>query len=139
MNSGKAYSNEVKTEPNSFANKTPSKDHWLSTGIGTAGLGISYLIHMTDGGIEFYIDFGPDSTEKNKALFDKLYAKKEEIETDFGEPLQWLRLNNKRASRIVRIYEDGGLEKPEKWEALQDKMIDGMIRFEKAIRARLPK
>ena len=47
---------------------------------------------------DLYID-APEA-EKNKALFDALHAHREAIEAEFGAPLFWQRLNDKRASRI---------------------------------------
>lgn len=122
-----------------FANKSISKDHWLTISAGKSGLSLSYLIHMNDGGFELYIDFGSEETARNKAYFDALFEQKVQIETEFGEPLEWLRLDDKRASRIVRLYMTGGLSMEETWPSLQDQMIDGMIRFDKVMRGRLAK
>lgn len=49
--------------------------------------------------IEIYIN-------NNKELYDKLYSYKEEIEEKLGFSLEWLRLDNKKASRIL-TYIDG--------------------------------
>lgn len=116
-----------------FANKTPSKDHWLTVSSGINGISLSYLIHLNDGGLELYIDFGPDSDVKNKAFFDELFKYKDTIESDYGKSLQWLRLNEKRACRVISLFEHGGLSQPATWDALQDKMIDGMIRFDQVL------
>jgi Domain of unknown function (DUF4268) len=49
--------------------------------------------------IEVYLDSGDrDST---KAVFDGLFARKDRLEEVFGEPLQWERLDLKRACRIA--------------------------------------
>ncbi len=38
--------------------------------------------------------------DENKVIFDALYSKKEQIESDFGNALVWERMDNKQISRI---------------------------------------
>jgi hypothetical protein len=49
--------------------------------------------------IELYLDCG--NKDQNKQRFDELLARKGEIETIVGEPLQWERRDNDRACRIA--------------------------------------
>jgi CBS domain-containing protein len=49
--------------------------------------------------IELYIDIWDKAG--NKSLFAKLVGKKATFEAAFGEPLQWERLDNKRACRVA--------------------------------------
>ena len=56
---------------------------------------------------EIYIDAG--DLDENKMFFDKLYEEKEKIETEFGQELEWERLDNKRACRIA-VYRSGSIE-----------------------------
>jgi hypothetical protein len=79
--------------------------------------------------VELYID--SSSQEQNKHLFDLLYLQKEVIEADLGEPVQWERLNDRRASRIA-IYHPGSIEDDhERLAELQNWAVTTMIRFEK--------
>jgi hypothetical protein len=94
---------------------------------------------MDWGGVELYIDHDHETGAKNKAIFDSLASQKAAIEKDFGGPLEWQRLDDKRASRIQKGFTDGGLARPETWPQLQEEMIDGMIRFNEALRGRLAK
>lgn len=119
-----------------FANIKPSRDHWLSTGAGKSGVAYSYLIWKDGAGVELYI--ASTNCATNKAIFDALFAQKDEIEREFGEPLDWQRLDEKCASRIMKRWDDrGGLTEREKWEDLQETMIAGMTKLEHALRKRL--
>ncbi len=119
-----------------FANITPSRDHWLSTGAGKGGVRLAYLIWKDSAGIELYIDTGDQ--ERNKEIFDALHTDREAIERELGNSLDWQRLDDKRASRVVKVWwEQGSLNEPEKWDQLQDMMIDAMTHFDEAFRKRL--
>jgi len=91
------------------ANRSASKYMALGSGAGKSGLSFNYLIWSEDNsGIELYIDT-PDHV-RNKTIFDALFNLKQEIETKFGETLNWDRLDIKRASRIQYIMNMGGLK-----------------------------
>lgn len=119
-----------------FENIKPSKENWIGTGAGKSGLQYAYVILMNSSRVELYIDTG--NREENKKIFDKLYSQKEEIEKEFGGELDWQRLNDKRACRIAaQVSKHIGLKDEDKWDRIQDDMIDTMIRFEKAFRKRI--
>jgi hypothetical protein len=122
-----------------FANISPGPSHWLGTGAGRSGVSFNYVILMDKACIELYIDHDTDTGEKNKAIFDALHAQKAEIESEFGGPLEWQRLDDKRASRIRKTFSGGGLADREMWESRQDQLIDAMIRLNGALRGRLSK
>ena len=115
------------------SNITPNIYTWIGTGAGKAGLSYNYVISNKHGSVELYIDRGKESEEENKKIFDELYSHKKEIEKVFGEKLEWQRLDNRRASRIRKIYSYVGLNNRDKWGKLQEDMIDGMIKLEKAL------
>lgn len=112
-----------------FTNRKPNKDHWLSIGAGKSGLLFTYSILQQGALVEFYID-----SNDAKTIFDSLLKYRDTIEASFGEPLDWRRLDQKNASRIVKKIDYGGLRQTDTWEALQGTMIDAMIRLEKAFR-----
>ena len=87
---------------------------------------------MEDAQVELYIDRG--DVEQNKQIFDALYEHKTEIEAAFGEPLEWSRLDAKRASRVRLLLASGGLLDQQHWSEIQDRMIDAMIRLERAFK-----
>ncbi len=110
----------------------PSTENWISASAGRSGLGYNYAIRMEDAQVELYIDRG--DAEQNKQLFDAFYARKEEIEVAFGEPLEWQRLDAKRACRVRFLLLGGGLLDQHRWPDIQDRMIDAMIRLEGAFK-----
>ncbi|MFO0858388.1 MAG: DUF4268 domain-containing protein [Phycisphaerales bacterium] len=117
-----------------FARITPGNDHWISASSGVPGMDFSYLAWQTDAGCELYIDRGNDGLSWNKAVFDYLYARREQIEKTYGGPLVWNRLDDKRACRICEDSVQGGVKSPrEQWPSIRDKMIDAMMRFDRAV------
>jgi len=94
-----------------FANISPGTNHWISTGVGRSGITLSYLILKDQGGLELYIDCDSDMAgARNKAIFDALHEQKTAIEQEYGKPLEWQRLDSKRASKIRSTVSGGGLE-----------------------------
>jgi hypothetical protein len=113
--------------------------NWVSAGRGIAsGISYVYVIHQEKVRAEMYIDRGDE--QLNKRCFDQLFAQKPAIETDFGGPLHWERLDNKRACRISHTMAQGGYKSAEdEWHAIQDEMIDSMIRLDRALTERMRK
>jgi hypothetical protein len=121
-----------------FATISPGKHAWIGTGSGKSGVTFNYVLSKDSGASELYIDHDRQTGKMNKAIFDALEAQKKEIEAEFGSPLEWERLNDRRACRIRKRFEGKGMNHPESWTALQDDMIDAMIRLDKSLRGRLP-
>jgi hypothetical protein len=75
----------------------------------------------------------------NKRIFDALAAKRDVIDQAFGGPLDWERLDEKRACRVRHILKQGGLSSGEEhWPRIQEAMIDAMGRLAKALKPYLP-
>lgn len=124
---------KARVRTNLHANISPGMYHYIQTSVGISGLNYVYVILNHKADIELYIDRG--NKKENKKYFDKIYSHKKEIERNFGSKLTWQRLDNKRASRIKEDFIGIGLRDDKgKWNELQDKMIDAMIRFEKALK-----
>ncbi len=121
------------------AQRSPTKDSWISAGAGVqAGVSFTYVAWMTDEtAVELYIDTG--SKDENKRIFDALFAKKQEIEKSFGSLLSWERLDDRRASRVRYVIQEGGLNDQSKWQNMQDAMISAMDRLSKALNPYLPR
>ena len=112
--------------------------NWYSFASGYAG--ITYGASFAQGRrarVDFYIDFG--DFDKNKFLFDKLDEDKEQIEREYGEPLAWERLDEKRASRIA-VYRQGAIDNDTETLAdIRNWMIDRLLKMKKVFSKELKK
>lgn len=102
-----------------FNIRKATTDHWYNVAIGTSDAHIDITLVNKDSviGIELYIT-------DNKELFDKLYQKKDEIEADLGLELDWRRLNNSKASRIVTFIKGLNFDNHSNYNELMNKTID---------------
>ncbi len=116
------------------AGLSPTRHSWIGTGAGKTGLSLNYVARQHEVSVELYIDRGKDSEAENKAIFDQLLKHKEAIEAVFGEPLEWQRMEGKRACRIRKTLKLGGYLDEDKWPEVHTAMIDAMIRLEKALK-----
>lgn len=123
---------EMNTKSALYGNINPVKYNWIGAGSGVRGVGYNFAISKNYGRCELYIDRG-DATE-NKMVFDYLIAKKEKIESDFGEKLEWERLDDKRASRIKYENPEFNVFEKDQWNEMIAFMTDGMVRMEKALK-----
>lgn len=81
--------------------------------------------------VELYIDTG--DVDKNKRIFDLLYAQQHIIESEMEQKLDWERLDNRRACRIA-LYHSGSIgDGDDKQTLLREWAVDRMIRFDKVI------
>ena len=90
---------ELREKHNFTAARNAIPRNWRSFPSGTTGVSIG-AVFANDNTVrvELYIDQG--DLQINKMLFDWLYNRKESIEKQLGYPLQWDRLDNRRACRI---------------------------------------
>ncbi len=120
---------------NLHANISPSRNNWAAAGAGVSGLRFSYVIWEHESRVELYIDRGKGKAEETARTFESLQASRHEIEAAFGGELSWEPLEGRRACRIAKYIDHGGYRDPEeRWDEIQDVMIDNMIRLEAALR-----
>jgi len=116
------------------ANISPSEYSWVGAGSGVRGLGFNYTVTKHESLIEIYIDRGANCDEENKSIFDQLSLHKDEIEEQIGGPLEWQRLDEKRACRIKKPISLGCYRTDEsQWQPIFESMVDAMIALEKAM------
>ena len=128
---------KAKQKTRLHANVSPSIYSWIGTGAGKSGIGYNYVITNKYASCEIYLDRGKDFEEPNinKIRFDKLFKHKDEVEKEFGDKLNWERLEDRRASRISVHFVGIGLKDKDRWNELQEGMINTMIRLEKAFKS----
>ncbi len=116
------------------AHITPGEYSWIGASSGVRGLNFNYVVTQDECAAELYIDRGKDADAENKAIFDQLHGRKDVIESNFGQPLSWERLEGKRACRIRHTQTSGGYRTPEEyWPSVQDGIIKSMDHLEKAL------
>jgi len=124
-----------------LSNVSPRKSTWIATGAGKSGIRYNFVMSNKEALCDIYLDRGKDFTTPNinKIRFDELYKHKNDIEKKFGGKLNWERLDHARASRISYRYKSGGIKDKDKWDEIQDKLIDAMIRLEKSTKEYIEK
>jgi hypothetical protein len=115
--------------------KIAQPQNWFLFPTGISG--ISYGTSFAQGGrvrAELYIDVG--ELDKNKSLFDWLSEQKETIEIEFGESLDWERLDDRRASRVA-IYREGSIDNVEMLKEIHAWAIQELLKLRKVFSSRL--
>jgi hypothetical protein len=117
-----------------YQNISPGKDHWLSAGSGLRSCPYALIFAKSEIRVEF--TFGRADATENKWLFDRLIEKKDEIETAFGHEIEWLRLDNKKASRLQFGRPCEGYNR-EGWPEYVAWHVEHMQKWERALRGPL--
>lgn len=114
-----------------FNNISTSKDHWLSAGSGVRSCPFSLIFGTREARVEF--SMSRSEMTENKFIFDQLLEKKEEIESSFGAELEWLRLDDKKASRVQYKKNFEGYNR-ENWPEIIEWMVKHMTMLEVAFK-----
>ncbi|MEZ5807917.1 MAG: DUF4268 domain-containing protein [Zhengella sp.] len=117
-----------------YNNISPGKDHWLSAGSGLRSCPYALILLKREIRVEF--NFARAEAEENKWLFDRLHERKGEIEAAFGHEIEWLRLDNKKASRIQYAFACDGYDR-DRWDEYVAWHVEHIQRWEKALKGPL--
>ena len=117
-----------------YQNISPSKDHWLSAGTGVAGC--AYSLHFLRTEARVVLDLQRGSKEENKWLFDRLAGQREQLERDFGGPLEWRRMEDRKSSRIDLSRSFDSYNK-EVWPEIAKWLAEHVSRLERAFKPHL--
>ena len=117
------YLKEINKVTALYQNVSASRDSWIGGGSGMSYIGYNSVATRNYIRIELYINSGVKSN--NKAIFDSLYAKKESIESEFGQQLIWERLDDNVTARVKFELDAVSIFKEEDWQ----KMIAFMVKF----------
>ena len=116
-----------------YKNQTPPKTTWMSLESGITS--ISYEMAFAKKYLRAELYLKRKTLEENKLLYDFLYAKKENIESRFGFPLELERLDSRKACRIKYEQSFDGNNKenwPEmgKWFVVHIKLFEATFKSE---------
>ena len=116
------FNSEVVSHGKTFNTRKANTDHWCNVAIGSSSCYISITLVNSSSfvGVELTI---PD----NKDLFDSLYEKKEEIDSKIGFDMEWERLNEKKASKIIHKIDGLDFENHDNYPVLMDEIIRKVI------------
>lgn len=105
-----------------FNIRKATTDHWYNVSIGTSKAHISITLVNKEGfvGVELYIN-------REKDLFDSLYAQREAIENELSSCFNWQRLDNKKASRILMKIQGLNFDDHSNYNVLMNDIIDKVI------------
>jgi hypothetical protein len=111
---------------------------WYSFASGFSGITYGFSFAQNNRArVELYL--GLNQMEKNKEIFDSLFADKNDIESKYGLNLEWERLDSKQASRIA-IYRDGSIEdSADKLNEIRYWAIEHLLKFKKEFSPHLKK
>ena len=101
-----------------FRNVNTSKEYWINGYIGLPGFTIMCEVKMERAAV--LIVLGNSNVDKNKAAYDYLFARKEEIETALGTELDWWRFNQGKASYVNICCKEKpiGIYRENSWETM---------------------
>ena len=101
-----------------------STDHWYNIAIGVSGAFVELTLVNKESyvGVELHI-------KDDKELYDQIEASKDEIEKKIGFPLDWQRLDDKKASRILYRIPGLNFDNHSNYDSLMNDMIDKAIMF----------
>ncbi|CAE6919270.1 MULTISPECIES: DUF4268 domain-containing protein [Vibrio] len=123
-----------KSDCNLYDNISTTKDHWLCAGSGVTGCPFSLIFNQKELRVELWLS--RSHGEENKWLFDQLFEQKDQIDSAFGEHLEWLRLDDKKQSRIQFSCKVEGFNK-DIWHDHITWHLEHMVKLEKALKASL--
>jgi len=83
---------------------------------------------------EIYINRG--NKEQNKEVYDFIYKEKEKIESDFGNALEWERMDDNVTSRIKFQKNNVNVFEQDDWGDMILFLIDASTRMEEVFRKR---
>lgn len=111
---------------NIYSNVNPTNDNWLNAGTGVGGVYYSIIVRKESSSIQLVID--KPSIEINKKIFDYLHSQKGDIERDFGDKINWRKMEQKKSSRIQIDINECCLDNTT-WEIGLDQMVSKFIKW----------
>jgi hypothetical protein len=127
-----AFKDFFSKQSRSLRPRKADPQHWLNIATGKSGFVYSATVHTGEGrlGAELYIS-------NSKESFSKLREQKDQIESEFGEKLDWQDLPEAKSARIV-LYKPGvDIKNENDWPNQFRWFSDALIRLDKVFRERI--
>ena len=115
-----------------YSGRTKGSEQWMSGTTGVREVHLNSVISSKYAKIELWIS-RTDKNE-NKKIFDFIFSNKEKIEKNFGQCLNWSRLDDKRSSTISFEISIDSYDK-NNWESIFDFFITNFPKFENTFKA----
>lgn len=112
----------------------PSSSYWLEGRSGREGFLMNLVLKQQEIRVECFIKL--ESRTQTLQAFNALKDRHAQIEKDFSSGLDWQEtlLHSPVGCRICSILTGGWKTPGLEWPVLQDRMIEAMLRLEKALR-----
>jgi uncharacterized protein DUF4268 len=128
-----AFADYMDDHDPTFNGGTPPKGSWWSFGIGKTHFSLTVSTSARDHWIRTEVYFHQD---EEKLIFDNFHSEKTEIEAEFGELLEWERLEGKGA-RISTKQRNTNPMQQEKWPEYFAWYAEKMARFRHVFEQRI--
>lgn len=96
-----------------YSGVNPTNRNWIEGFFGIGGFNIGCVANWDSARVVLYI--GKNDAQENKKAFDKLCAKKKEIESRVGATLIWSRDNDIKSSKIIYKLENVSVDNETDW------------------------
>ena len=128
---------ELRTEHSFTKARLAQPQSWYSFSSGISN--ISYEASFAQQGrVKAALYLGRSDTGQNKEIFDNLRADAKEIESEFGAPLEWERLDHRVASRIACTCNGSIDDSEEALQQLHAWFICTLLKLRQVFEKRLP-
>lgn len=123
-----SYLTEINKVTDLYKNVSASNSAWIGAGCGHSSLSMNSVVTGKYVKFEIYINSG--EKEYNKQLFDFLFSKKQLIEEQFSEVLDWERMDDKVTCRIKYQKDNVSVFNTENHQIMIDFLCKTVPKFE---------
>jgi len=95
-------------------------------------------LYKNFGSVNLCIDFGKGFKELNDKVFDFLYEHRTDFEKILGDDIEWRKNKKSRSCHIYKRIYEGGIYKIERWDELQNLMVDNMVKLYNLMQKYIP-
>lgn len=123
------FNDVVAAKGKPFNIRKATTDHWYNVAIGTseASISINLVNKESKVVVEMYIS-------DSKKLYDRLYAQKDDIHSQLGMELDWRRMDNKKASRILSSIPGLDFNDHSNYPELMDEIVNRVVSMRKVFK-----